>query len=42
MRERRVCLTRSPLTGPLSEFWKTGVPLHRAAERYYLEAGHLK
>lgn len=35
-------VTRSPLTGPLSEFWKTGVPLHRAAERYYREAGYIK
>lgn len=35
-------VTRSPLTGPLSEFWKTGVPLHRAAERYYREVGYLK
>ena len=35
-------VTRSPLTGPLSEYWKTGVPLHRAAERYYREAGHIK
>ncbi len=35
-------VTRSPLTGPLSEHWRTGVPLHRAAERYYREAGHIK
>lgn len=35
-------VTRSPLTGPLSEFWKTGVPLHRAAERHYREGGHIK
>ncbi len=34
-------VTRSPLTGPLSEYWKTGVPLHRAAERYYRGAGCL-
>jgi TRAP-type uncharacterized transport system substrate-binding protein len=32
---------RSPLTGPITEQWKTGVPLHRAAERYYKEAGVL-
>ncbi len=35
-------LIRSPLTGPLSEYWKTGVPLHRAAERYYREVGYLR
>jgi TRAP-type uncharacterized transport system substrate-binding protein len=34
-------VTRSPLTGPITEQWKTGVPLHRAAERYYREARHL-
>jgi TRAP-type uncharacterized transport system substrate-binding protein len=28
---------RSPLTGPITEQWKTGVPLHRGAERYYRE-----
>jgi len=33
---------RSPLTGPITEHWKTGVPLHRAAERYYKEAGYVE
>jgi TRAP-type uncharacterized transport system substrate-binding protein len=33
---------RSPLTGPITEQWKTSVPLHRAAERYYKETGYLK
>lgn len=32
---------RSPLTGPISEQWRTGIPLHAAAERYYREAGYL-
>jgi len=31
---------RSPLTGPIENHWRTGVPLHRAAERYYREAGY--
>lgn len=30
---------RSPLTGPITEQWRTGVPLHRAAEKYYKEVG---
>jgi TRAP-type uncharacterized transport system substrate-binding protein len=30
-------IVRSPLTGPITEQWKTGVPLHRGAERYYRE-----
>ena len=35
-------IVRSPLTGPISEQWKTGgVPLHRGAERYYQEAGYI-
>jgi len=34
---------REKTIGPLVEYWKTGgVPLHRAAERYYSEAGHIK
>jgi TRAP-type uncharacterized transport system substrate-binding protein len=33
---------RSPLTGPISEFWRTPIPLHPAAERYYREKGYLK
>lgn len=33
---------RSPLTGPITDHWKTGVSLHRGAERYYKEAGYLK
>lgn len=35
-------IVRSPLTGPITEQWKTGVPLHRAAEGYYREVGYLK
>jgi TRAP-type uncharacterized transport system substrate-binding protein len=32
---------RSPLTGPIREFWRAEIPLHPAAERYYRERGHL-
>ncbi len=35
-------IQRSPLTGPVIDQWKTGVPLHSGAERYYKEAGYLK
>ena len=35
-------IVRSPLTGPITEQWKTGVPLHRAAEKYYKENGLIR
>lgn len=34
-------MLRSPLTGPITDHWKTGVPLHQAAERYYKEVGYM-
>jgi TRAP-type uncharacterized transport system substrate-binding protein len=32
-------VVRSPLTGPITEQWTTGAPLHHAAENYYRENG---
>lgn len=32
---------RSPLTGPITEFWRAEIPLHAAAEQYYREQGYL-
>lgn len=32
---------RSPLTGPIREFWRAEIPLHPAAERYYRQQGYL-
>jgi TRAP-type uncharacterized transport system substrate-binding protein len=32
---------QSPLTGPLADIWRTPIPLHTAAQRYYRERGLL-
>jgi TRAP-type uncharacterized transport system substrate-binding protein len=43
MQYRHIPPERSPVTYPLNpkEVWKTAIPLHPGAERYYRDAGHM-